>query len=236
MAGRGGRRPGAGRPRGTGKYGEPTKAVRVPEGMVPVLPEYIDHWQSNRTEEGGLANLPSNGSLANGSSPGLTALKGGLRVPRRSSSDEVVFLASLDDRPSSRPLEWVESLVAAGLTVPGDDYEGRADVDLNTHLSRHPSTTFVVKVTGESMIEAGIAPGNLLVVDRQEEPINGRIVVAMVDGMMTVKRLQIMDNRLFLKAENPDRDNPDYRPIAISEAHQFEIIGVVVSVIQQLYK
>src|SRR5207245_7243498 len=87
-----------------------------------------------------------------------------------------------------RPLFLVP--VPAGFPSPADDYlEGR--LDLNEHLIAHPAATFFFRVTGDSMIGAGIHSGDLLIVDKAEEPRDGSVVVAVLDGELTVKRIEI---------------------------------------------
>ncbi|HPC48368.1 MAG TPA: translesion error-prone DNA polymerase V autoproteolytic subunit, partial [Deltaproteobacteria bacterium] len=77
--------------------------------------------------------------------------------------------------------------VSAGFPSPADAFvDGR--LDLNEHLVAHPAATFFVRVEGTSMIDAGIHPGDILIVDRALEPRNGSVVVAVLDGEFTVKR------------------------------------------------
>lgn len=95
------------------------------------------------------------------------------------------------------------SAVRAGFPSPAEDYiEG--SLDLNRHLIRHPAATFIVRVEGESMTGAGIFPGDLLVVDRSIEPHAGHVVIAVVDGELTVKRLKGQRGQWRLEAEHPD--------------------------------
>lgn len=116
----------------------------------------------------------------------------------------------------------------AGFPSPADDYiEGK--LDLNRHLIKHPAATFFVRVTGDSMIGAGIHSGDLLVVDRSLEPADRHVVVAVLDGELTVKRLFNQQGVLRLLSENLH-----YQPIEISGQHTFEIWGVVTSVIHAL--
>lgn len=115
--------------------------------------------------------------------------------------------------------------VSAGFPSPADDYmEGK--LDLNEFLVRNPSATFFVRVTGDSMINAGIHSGDILIVDRSIEPKDGKIVIAVIDSELTVKRLQRMKGRVFLFPENKY-----YKPIEIKEEMNFEIWGVVTNVI-----
>ncbi|HMS85233.1 MAG TPA: translesion error-prone DNA polymerase V autoproteolytic subunit [Nitrospira sp.] len=116
----------------------------------------------------------------------------------------------------------------AGFPSPADDYiEGK--LDLNRHLIKHPAATFFVRVTGHSMTGAGIHSGDLLIVDRSLEPTDGHVVVAVLDGELTVKRLQMGHGVTRLLAENPL-----YRPIEITEQQTIEIWGVVTNVIHPL--
>jgi len=117
--------------------------------------------------------------------------------------------------------------VPAGFPSPADDYQENS-LDLNEHLIKHPSATFFVKVSGDSMINAGIFSGDTLIVDRALTPRNNQIVVAAVDGEFTVKRFQKKGKKIFLAAENPD-----YHPLEINEENDFQIWGVVIYVIHQ---
>ena len=116
----------------------------------------------------------------------------------------------------------------AGFPSPADDYlEGK--LDLNRHLIKHPAATFFVRVTGDSMIGAGIHSGDLLVVDRSLEPADKHVVVAVLDGELTVKRLFKQNGVLRLLPENQN-----YQPIEITAQQSIEIWGVVTSVIHSL--
>jgi DNA polymerase V len=126
----------------------------------------------------------------------------------------------------ARPLFMVS--VSAGLPTPADDYiEGR--LDLNRHLIKHPAATFFVRVAGDSMIDAGIHPGDILVVDRSLEPKDASVVIAIVDGELTVKRMARRDEKIFLVP-----DNRTYEPLEIRADMEFEVWGVVTSVIHHL--
>jgi DNA polymerase V len=118
------------------------------------------------------------------------------------------------------------SKVAAGSPCWGDDHVGDT-INLSDCLVRDPAKTFCVQVTGESMIKAGIEPDDLLVVDASLEAKNGSIVVAAVDGGLTVKRLHKTKSELSLMPEN---DN--YRPIKIIAETGFQIWGVVTRIIK----
>lgn len=118
--------------------------------------------------------------------------------------------------------------VSAGFPSPADEYiEGK--LDLNCYLIHHPAATFFVRVAGNSMIDAGIHEGDLLVVDRSIEPRHGKVVIAVIDGELLVKRLKIKGKQPYLIAEHRD-----YPPLKITEAMEFQIWGVVTSVIHRL--
>jgi len=101
------------------------------------------------------------------------------------------------------PLPLMLSLTPAGFPSPAEDHIEK-NLDLNEHLIRRPAATFFVRVSGTSMIGAGINSGALLIVDRSEDARDGRIVVAVVDGAHTVKRLRRKDDHCWLEAANPD--------------------------------
>jgi len=122
--------------------------------------------------------------------------------------------------------------ISAGFPSPAEDYIDKK-LDLNEHLIKHPSATFYVKVEGDSMIGAGIFSGDMLIVDRALEAINKKIIVAVVDGEFTVKRLIIKKrkniDKIFLQPENNN-----YPTIEILEEMEFEIWGVVTNVIHNV--
>ena len=130
------------------------------------------------------------------------------------------------DQSTKLELPLFSSRVPAGFPSPGDDYIDQT-LDLN-ELVKHPSDTFLVKVEGDSMINAGIHDGDILVVDRALEADNNKVVVANLDGELTVKRLSIKDTRVLLMP-----DNPKYEPIEIRPLSDFRIMGVVTFVIHK---
>lgn len=169
---RGGKRLGAGRPQGQGKYGEATMPLRIPVSMVDEVMAYRDG--------------------------------GGYACPLYSSH------------------------VSAGFPSPADEHmEGK--LDLNQYLIKHPAATFFVRVTGDSMINAGIHPGDVLVVDRSLTPADGRVVIVALDGELTVKRLYKKPDRTMLLPENDA-----YEPIVIREGQELHIWGVVTSVVHHV--
>jgi DNA polymerase V len=129
--------------------------------------------------------------------------------------------------PSRLKLPRFGHRVRAGFPSPADDYI-EAWLDLNEHLIEHREATFFVQASGDSMTGAGIQEGNLLVVDRALEPRHGDIVIAVVDGELTVKRLEKRRGKIRLIAENPA-----YAPIEFKDGQELVIWGVVTSVIQK---
>ena len=169
---RGGARTGAGRPKGQGKYKEPTKPVRIPETMVDQVLEFVEQ--------------------------------------------------------KAYQLPFYSCAVQAGFPSPADDHmEGK--LDLNKHLVKHPAATFFVRATGNSMIKAGIHSGDILVVDRSLEAKNGKIVIAAIDGQLTVKRLLIKQGQTFLMPENDD-----FEPIKLDLENDTVIWGVVTNVLHSV--
>lgn len=118
--------------------------------------------------------------------------------------------------------------VSAGFPSPAEDYvEGQ--LDLNQLMVEHPAATFFVRVAGDSMIGAGIHHDDILVVDRSLEPVSGRVVIAVINGELTVKRLFRHNGEARLLAENPN-----YPPIELTEDTACEVWGVVTFVIHSL--
>ncbi len=132
------------------------------------------------------------------------------------------------DLSTSCELAYYEAGVAAGFPSPAADYEeGR--LDLNKHLVKNPAATFFVRVAGDSMLGAGIHPGDLLVVDRSLEARSGNVVIAVLDGELTVKRIRIRGKKVRLDAENEG-----YPSRQVSEGSDFQVWGVVTNVIHEL--
>lgn len=190
---RGGKREGAGRPHGSGKYGEPTKAMRVPQSLVGQLQQLLIQYGQEK-------ECPQPARYKSLSAPSA--------IP-------------------PRPL--YSQKIAAGFPSPADDHVD-LPLDLNEYLIKNPTSTFYVRVEGDSMLNAGIHPNDLLVVDRSLKPNDGHIVIAFLNGEFTVKRLKITKNQQFTLMP----ENPQYSPIAIKEGMDFRIWGVVTNVIHAL--
>ena len=135
-----------------------------------------------------------------------------------------VFRAS---RRIARALPFFLSRVPAGFPSPADDYlEG--ELDLNELLIQHPAATFFVRLAGDSMVNAGLFDGDILVVDRAVTASHGHIVVAVIEGDMTVKRLHSQSGRVELHPENSA-----YKPIVFGEGGELVIWGVVIGSVRQ---
>jgi DNA polymerase V len=117
---------------------------------------------------------------------------------------------------------------ATGFGAAADDFMDRG-IDLNEQLIRNKPATFFMKVNGNSMINAGIFEGDIVIVDRSIKPVNGKIVIAVIDGEMLIRRFQRTMNKLFLIPETPRLS-----PIEVNEFNGFVIWGVVTCVIRNI--
>ena len=125
--------------------------------------------------------------------------------------------------------QWiVEQGISAGFPSPADDFK-EVRISLDKELVKNKEATFYARVSGDSMIGAGLDDGDLLVIDRALEPENGKIAVCLVDGEFTVKRIEKKKNKLYLLAENKK-----YKPIELNEEDELIIWGIVEYVIKKL--
>jgi len=131
------------------------------------------------------------------------------------------------EKRTSRPIPLSSGTVQAGFPSPADDYVEKS-IDLNEQLVRNPTSTFFVRARGDSMKDAGITSGDILVVDKSISAANRHIVVAMLDGDFTVKRLRRRNNRVFLES-----GNQEFPPREITPDQELVIWGVVTFVIHQ---
>jgi DNA polymerase V len=175
MGDHGGKRDGAGRKAGSGKYGEPTKALRVPASLVKDVKDFIQVKKVKRQ-----------------------------RIP--------LYMSGV---PAGSP-SFLEDHV--------EDY-----IDLNEFFIKDMEQTFMVMAEGDSMVDANIKSGDILIVDRSIEPQHGHIVIAGIDDNLTVKRLQIKGSEVSLKPENKK-----YAPIMLNDKNRLHIWGVVTNIIHRL--
>tara|TARA_R110002126_G_scaffold10146_2_gene45654 strand:+ start:2347 stop:2778 length:432 start_codon:yes stop_codon:yes gene_type:complete len=137
-----------------------------------------------------------------------------------------VFIGNADFWPKQQ-IPFYSDPVKAGFPSPAQDYVERT-LDLNELCIRHPTATFFVRVEGDSMIEAGIYDGDVLVVDRSVDAEHGDIVVAAVGNEFTVKELCTRPSLMLLPR------NPAYKPIRPRNGEELNIFGVVTNVIRQM--
>lgn len=123
---------------------------------------------------------------------------------------------------------FVKDGVSAGFPSPAADFM-EDTIDLNKELSKNPLATFFVKVSGNSMIDAGIDHNDVLVVDRSLEPKNNKIAVCFINGEFTVKRISVKKDEMFLMPENKN-----YKPIKVTSETQIIIWGIVTYIIKSV--
>jgi len=141
-----------------------------------------------------------------------------------SAASLVIFTPALT---TELALPLAGSPVSAGFPSPAEDYIEMA-LDLNKELIKHPEATFYAKVKGHSMINAGIADGDLLVIDKALEQKDGDIAVCFIDGEFTLKRLALKEDGIYLMPANAE-----YKPIKITEDNDFLIWGILSYVIHK---
>lgn len=134
--------------------------------------------------------------------------------------------SALTDTALERPV--ISTGISAGFPSPALDFEDLS-IDLNRFLIQHPSSTFYGRVKGQSMKDAGIDDGDLLVIDKSLEPQDGKIAVCFVDGEFTIKRIKIEKDCCWLIPANEK-----YKPIKVTADNDFLIWGIVVHVIKSL--
>jgi DNA polymerase V len=125
--------------------------------------------------------------------------------------------------------QWlVEQGISAGFPSPADDFKENR-ISLDKELVKNKEATFFAKVSGDSMVEAGLDDGDLLVIDRSLNPENGKIAVCMIDGDFTVKRIKKIKGRVYLYPENKK-----YKALELKEENELIIWGIVEYVIKKI--
>jgi len=198
MSNRGGKRENAGRPRGQGKFGEPTEVMRIPQSQTATVRSFLEALQRKKSEEDGDNAVT------------------GVEV------DEF-FTPAINEQPTLLPL--FSTKVAAGFPSPADDHVEK-QLDVSEFLIDHAASTFFVTIKGDSMIDVGLLPGDKVVVDRSKTPNIGDIVLAVVDREFTIKILDHGANKMPRLL--PANSTGAYKPIYIRPDTQFEIFGVVI--------
>jgi len=130
----------------------------------------------------------------------------------------------------SNPLEIVltQTGISAGFPSPADDFK-EFKISLDRTLVKNKEATFYAKVSGQSMVGAGIDDGDLLIVDKSLEPKNNSVAVCFIDGEFTVKRLKISGGNVYLQPENAS-----YKPIKVTNENDFQVWGIVTHVIKKV--
>ena len=125
--------------------------------------------------------------------------------------------------------QWLaEESISAGFPSPADDFK-ETRISLDRELVKNKEATFYARVSGDSMVGAGLEDGDLLVIDRSKNPENGKIAICLVDREFTVKRIKRENNKLYLMPENKK-----YKPIELKEENELIIWGVVEYVIKKV--
>ena len=148
-----------------------------------------------------------------------------MKLTHIKNSDKLDFYSV--DETAFEKIQLFEGSVQAG-TPTSTDNQLDLDLDLHDHLVKNPSTTFCVKAIGESMKDAGIQSGDVMIVDKSLEPQNRSIVIAVIDGEFTVKRVNVNERELYLMPENSN-----FSPIKITHDMNFQIWGVVTFIIHK---
>lgn len=139
-----------------------------------------------------------------------------------------VVIGRADPQAPGTTCPLMLSRVPAGFPSPADDFEDEP-LDIADYLVDRPEATYFVRAEGDSMTGVGIDDGDLLVVDRAREPQNGDVVVAALNGVLTVKRLERTADALYLAAENPG-----YEAIEVSPYEDLVVWGVVRHVVRKV--
>ena len=127
-------------------------------------------------------------------------------------------------------LPLAASPISAGFPSPAEEFFG-LQLDLNEELIKHPEATFYARVKGHSMKDAGIQDGDLLVIDKAQEPKDGCVAVCAIDGEFTLKRLAVEKDSIYLMPANDE-----FKPIKITEENDFLVWGIVAYVVHKVRK
>ncbi len=142
------------------------------------------------------------------------------------SSPDIIFFT-----PESIPnsdVPYFDVGISAGFPSPTEDFKENR-LSLDKELIKNKASTFFARVSGQSMIGAGLSDNDLLVIDRSLAPEHNKIAVCFLDGEFTVKRLIVKKNGIWLQPENEN-----YQPIEITEANHFMVWGIVTNVIKKV--
>lgn len=201
MSNHGGKRENAGRPQGQGKYGEPTKTMRIPQSQTATVKSFLEAFERKK-------------AASNDKSSSLDMSE--------------LLMPKISEQSTQLPLFTTK--VAAGSPSPAEDDVDQY-MDISEYLIDDASSTFLITIKGESMIDVGLMPGDKVVVDRAKTPILGDIVLAVVDREFTIKILAQAANKM--PKLMPANSTGAYKPIYIHPSSQFEIFGVAIGSIRR---
>lgn len=139
---------------------------------------------------------------------------------------QLEFYPLATDSQPSIPMAGVE--VHAGFPCPVDDAYMSQPIDLNKELIKHPASSYLVKVIGDSMIDEGVEEGDMLVVDRSLLPTERNLTVIMYEGEFALKRIEQKNGKVYLMP-----GNPKYKPIEVTDTNELRIFGVVTWVMKK---
>ena len=140
--------------------------------------------------------------------------------------EKLIFLKPKKGNPMGQWL--VEQGISAGFPSPADDFK-EIRISLDKELVKNQESTFYARVSGDSMIGAGISDGDLMIIDRSINPENNKISVCFLDGEFTIKRIIKEGDKLYLKPENKN-----YKKIEIDECSELIVWGIVTYIIKKL--
>lgn len=132
------------------------------------------------------------------------------------------------ERSSDTLIPYIASGISAGFPSPALDYEDLR-IDLNKELIKNPLSTFYGRVKGQSMKDAGIDDGDIMVIDKSLRPSDGMIAVCYLDGEFTAKRIRLGKDKIELVPENPD-----YPIISVTADNDFVVWGIVTYIIKSV--
>lgn len=149
-----------------------------------------------------------------------------MNVEKTQSSNTIGFFSPITYSKMEIPL--MSTSISAGFPSPADDYI-ELKLDLNKELIKHPHATFFCRVKGDSMVEAGINDGDILIIDKSLEPKTNSVLVCFLDGEFIVKRVKQIDAETIHLVP----DNKNMKPITVSKENDLRIWGVVTYSIQK---
>lgn len=141
-------------------------------------------------------------------------------------TDNIDFYSA--DISTELALPFINNGIVAGFPSPADDYIDLM-LDLNKELVKNPNATFYGRVKGNSMINAGIKEGDVLIIDKSIEPRDGTIAVCYIDGEFTVKKIKLINDGCYLMPANEN-----FKPIKVTSENDFIVWGVVTYVIKKM--